>query len=179
MSELIKALDAAIGRYYKSKGDNAYFDKHGNGKFFSFCQVNGFDNSCVKDEIESAANECMLIEFDENIPGATTQTERYNVIKRCYNACMNIQSQTDEIKIDYETDEDDDEYEAECVINPANDRRIKISISNDRHINIIQCIGSLLMIYSNLKNNNIPEETVGTATVIAVENDQFYLLTCA
>ncbi len=47
-------------RYYKSKGDNTYFDKHGNGKFLNFCQVNGFDNNSIKDEMESAADECKL-----------------------------------------------------------------------------------------------------------------------
>eukprot|EP01084_Bolivina_argentea_P078038 141601_1 len=178
MSELVKSLDVAIGRYYKSEGNTTYFDEYGNGKFFNFCQVNEFDNNSIKDEMQSSPNECMLVEFDDNMPGAVTQIDRYNVIKRCYNACINIQPQNNEEKNDSEPDEDDD-FEPECLINPSNDRRMKISISPDRNINIIHCIGSILMIHSNLKNNQIPEQLVGTATVIAVKNAQCYLLTCA
>eukprot|EP01084_Bolivina_argentea_P078039 141602_1 len=179
MSELVKSLDVAIGRYYKSEGNTTYFDEYGNGKFFNFCQVNEFDNNSIKDEMQSSPNECMLVEFDDNMPGAVTQIDRYNVIKRCYNACINIQPQNNEEKNDCETDEDDDDFEQECLINPADDRREPISISPDRHMNIIDCIGRLVMIHSNFKNNKIPEQLVGTATVIAVQNAQCYLLTCA
>eukprot|EP01084_Bolivina_argentea_P204430 349122_1 len=192
MSELIKSLDVAIGRYYKSKGNNEYFDKDGNGKFYNFCQANGFDHNSIKDEIESTPDECMLVEFDDNMPGAVTQIDRYNAIKRCYNECINFQSQNDDEKTvaralqisemktdtDSETDEDD-EFVQECLINPSNDRRTPISCSPDLDINIIDCIGSLIMIHSNLKNNKIPEKLVGTATVIAVKGAECYLLTCA
>eukprot|EP01084_Bolivina_argentea_P281256 481197_1 len=89
----IKQTDQGMSRYYMQRGRNDYFDD-GKGKFEEYCEANGFDDEDVADELAAGAQECMLVDFDEDFPFNSNIKNKkqkiknqfiYNIISTCYN----------------------------------------------------------------------------------------------
>eukprot|EP01083_Nonionella_stella_P152194 487483_1 len=82
---LCEVTCAAIGRYYK------YLNKDYEDLFSAYCEENGLeDDDSLQEEIENAANDCLLIDFDDDFPfkdqpsdDQARQTFIYNLIKSC------------------------------------------------------------------------------------------------
>eukprot|EP01084_Bolivina_argentea_P238441 400584_1 len=172
--DLIERIDKAIGRYYALKGAIDYFnDQDDKGIFYHFCHENAFDDYNVKQEIDEGYEECCLVGFDKNVPDATTDKAIYKLIKRCYKSCMNEPEQKYE-----DNDSSDDELMEECLIDPNNDRRQAIHSSPHKDFGIIQCIGSLRIIYRDVTGP--PEKSLGSGTVIQIDHEnRCYILTAA
>lgn len=64
---LMGMMDKGLEEYYKSIEVN-YFNDEGVGKFWEFCDENGFDDEDLEEELENDPEDCMILEFDENFP---------------------------------------------------------------------------------------------------------------
>eukprot|EP01084_Bolivina_argentea_P302260 521708_1 len=82
----IKKIDAGLSRYYKLWQRDDYFDDRNRGKFEASCDENGFGEEDIEDELETSAEECMLLDFDDNFPGVKNNNLEsiFTVIKKCY-----------------------------------------------------------------------------------------------
>eukprot|EP01084_Bolivina_argentea_P263713 446437_1 len=67
VSALINQIDQGLSRYYAHR-KHSYADDDGNNKFIAFCEANGFDDNDINEELVSDADECMILDFDENFP---------------------------------------------------------------------------------------------------------------
>jgi len=81
---------AALGRYYKIKEVDGYFDDDGVGKFSAFCEENGFDDDMIQEELAEEPGQSQLAEFEaDGFPGTTgldpeaKQIKILDVIKKC------------------------------------------------------------------------------------------------
>eukprot|EP01084_Bolivina_argentea_P288055 494348_1 len=83
MSGVIQRIDDGLAIYYQTNKRNDYFNDDGIGKFVDFCEVNGFDDGDVEEEMKTDPDECMLIDFDEY---ASTQAV-FEILKNCYSDC--------------------------------------------------------------------------------------------
>eukprot|EP01084_Bolivina_argentea_P306995 530574_1 len=81
----IKKIDEGLAKYYKLHGRDDYFNGDGVGKFFASCDENGFVDDDVADDLEASADECMLLDFDDNFPGVKSGDLEaiFAIIKKC------------------------------------------------------------------------------------------------
>eukprot|EP01084_Bolivina_argentea_P001902 3523_1 len=82
----IKKIDEGLATYYKLHGRDDYFDEENRGKFDAACEENGFGEEDIADELETSAEECMLLDFDDNFPGVKNNNLEaiFAVIKKCH-----------------------------------------------------------------------------------------------
>ena len=94
MSDTVaKSIDKALGIYYYQQSRNDYFYDNGFGKFFSYCQNEGFDDEDIIEELsDGTAKDCGFLDFDNNFPFNTTNIndeeskylEIFTVLQNCY-----------------------------------------------------------------------------------------------
>eukprot|EP01083_Nonionella_stella_P060185 157301_1 len=60
-------IDEGLSRYYASLGRNDYFNDEGIGKFTEFCELHGFEDDGVEDELEEMEG-CLYLGFDNDFP---------------------------------------------------------------------------------------------------------------
>ena len=58
----IQQIDEAFARYYESLNHQYH------AEFATYCEDNGYDEDCIKNDIEQEASESELVEFDEHFP---------------------------------------------------------------------------------------------------------------
>eukprot|EP01084_Bolivina_argentea_P082990 150257_1 len=89
----IKKIDAGLASYYKTHGRDDYFNDDNIGKFEASCEENGFGEEDIADELETSAEECMLLDFDDNFPGVKNNNLEaiFAVIKKCHSGGRNLQ----------------------------------------------------------------------------------------
>eukprot|EP01084_Bolivina_argentea_P302259 521706_1 len=82
----IKKIDAGLSRYYKL-WQRDYFDDEFIGKFEAACEEDGFGEEDIQEELQTSAEECMVLDFDDNFPGVKNNNLEsiFTVIKKCYN----------------------------------------------------------------------------------------------
>eukprot|EP01083_Nonionella_stella_P058587 153410_1 len=84
-------IDKALGEYYAAVGSSDYYDADKQGKFFRFCQENGFEEDDIDEEFANSPDDCMYPDFDEEFPlnppitdDTARQAEIFRIIKYCY-----------------------------------------------------------------------------------------------
>eukprot|EP01084_Bolivina_argentea_P082987 150248_1 len=84
----IQKIDAGLASYYKTHGRDDYFNDDNIGKFEASCEENGFGEEDIADELETSAEECMLLDFDDNFPGVKEGDLEaiFAIIKQCHSA---------------------------------------------------------------------------------------------
>eukprot|EP01084_Bolivina_argentea_P311079 538415_1 len=64
----IDRINVCLARYYKQFGRDYHDDVNKSGKFKAYCDENGFDDDGVEEEMKTNADECQLVDFDNNFP---------------------------------------------------------------------------------------------------------------
>eukprot|EP01084_Bolivina_argentea_P170058 294696_1 len=88
VNPLIKQIDAALERYYKLQ-ETEYKNEDGIGLFEAYCNDNGLDDDgTIEEELDQAdPDECLLIDFDENIPGVANDDKKAQKVFRILRNC--------------------------------------------------------------------------------------------
>eukprot|EP01084_Bolivina_argentea_P277051 472855_1 len=86
--DIIRQIDKGLERYYKLVNVN-----YTENQFVDFCEENGFYNEDIEEELKADAEDCMLVDFDEDFPfpknkHPTSDEDRqqavFDIIMRCY-----------------------------------------------------------------------------------------------
>eukprot|EP01084_Bolivina_argentea_P264254 447575_1 len=192
-NEEIRKINEALCCYYESLGSNGYYKPNNKGKFKEFMDVNGFDQKDIEQQLgdNGTVDNCLFVDMDEDFPLVTdTQDveqrnkEIFEILQHCYKYKMSPahknQSQT-ENTITYECYDDSDDCYQESFIDPLNTERLQaVWNSENAKTDIIKCIGSLRIEFTDKKKLTKTEVLLGTATVIDIdENDCCHVLTVA
>eukprot|EP01084_Bolivina_argentea_P055042 100932_1 len=142
---LIDQIDAAIGRYYHC------FNREYNAIFLKFCNAHEIDEDAIAIELKGDAANCILTEFDNNVPTPSKNENMKNVfiqhlIRKCwYNIVTNDVDNVFNLNWTHIASAINNElYKniSESLMNLINDNNISyLYISNDKIVNdVLNCI---------------------------------------
>eukprot|EP01083_Nonionella_stella_P304272 1056603_1 len=84
-------IDTALGQYYREFGAVDYFDNDGFGKFWRYCNDEGFDHNEIDEELATDnESDCGYLDFDPDFPfrNALNQsgkrTQMFRILQHCH-----------------------------------------------------------------------------------------------